>query len=136
VAEKKTDPFGVLLSVDLIFTTKIRSTARELGYQIVVAGSDSAAGSLMELREPKVVLVDLTAGAIAAPAALGRYRKLAPTAWFIAFGPHVDDAALAEARAAGCQIVLPRSKFAATLPELLHQCFGRPDAPSTIVGPQ
>jgi hypothetical protein len=36
-----------------------------------------------------------------------------------AFGSHVDVARLEDARAAGCTEVLPRSRFAATLPQLL-----------------
>jgi hypothetical protein len=54
-----------------------------------------------------VVLVDLArhAGDIAA------VRAAAPGARIVAFGPHVDDAALAQARTDGADVVLPRSKF-------------------------
>jgi hypothetical protein len=38
-------------------------------------------------------------------------------------GPHVDAERLAQARAAGCSLALPRSKFSADLPELLRRCF-------------
>jgi DNA-binding NarL/FixJ family response regulator len=38
-------------------------------------------------------------------------RGLAPRARIVCFGPHVDDAAADAARAAGADIVLPRSKF-------------------------
>jgi hypothetical protein len=37
----------------------------------------------------------------------------------VGFGSHVDHELLAAARAAGCDEVLPRSKFFARLPELL-----------------
>ena len=54
-----------------------------------------------------VVLVDLArhAGDIAA------VRAAAPGARIVAFGPHVDDTALAQARTDGADVVLPRSKF-------------------------
>jgi hypothetical protein len=38
-------------------------------------------------------------------------RAHAPTARIVAFGPHVDDAALDAARADGADRVLPRSRF-------------------------
>ena len=38
-------------------------------------------------------------------------RASAPHARIVCFGPHVDDAAAETARAAGADVVLPRSKF-------------------------
>jgi hypothetical protein len=116
--------YGLLLSRDLIFTTKIKATAAELGYQIQVARDGSLARSLIAAQRPRVVLIDLTAGELCAPSALCVYRKLAGfDAWFVAFGPHVNADALAAAKAAGCQTAIPRSKFASELPELLQLYF-------------
>jgi len=118
---------GLLLSRDLLFTTKIKATAAELGYQIQVAGNVILAESLIAEQRPRVVLIDVTAGDLCAPSALSGYRELAGSdAWFVAFGPHVDADALAAARAAGCQIAMPRSKFASQLPALLQQYFSHP----------
>jgi len=39
----------------------------------------------------------------------------------IAFGSHVDKARLDEARAAGCDEVMPRSRFSSELPALLRR---------------
>ena len=120
-------PTGLLLSRDLIFTSKIKGTATELGYAITVAGADSQARSMIETYRPQVVLVDLTAGPIAAPPALIAYQKIAgPDVWFVAFGSHVDVDALTAARTAGCHEVLPRSRFAADLPALMRRYFSRP----------
>jgi len=116
--------YGLLLSRDLIFTTKIKATAAELGYQIQVARDVMLARSLIAEQRPRVVLIDLTAGDLCAPSALCVYRKLAGSdVWFVAFGPHVDADKLAAARAAGCQTAIPRSKFASELPELIRQYF-------------
>ena len=123
---------GLLLCADLIFTTKIKTTAADLGYEIVVAHDQAGAERQLATSRPRVVIVDLTAGATASAAALARYRALAPDAYFVAFGPHVDADALDAARSAGCQSVLPRSKFAAKLPELLRQCF-QPNQNSTTL---
>jgi hypothetical protein len=113
---------GLLLSRDLIFTTKINATAAGLGYRIRVARDAMGAESLIAEQRPQVVLIDLTAGDLCSESALRAYRKLAgPEVWFVAFGPHVDGDALAAAKAAGCQIAMTRSKFTAELPELMHQ---------------
>jgi CheY-like chemotaxis protein len=117
---------GLLLSRDLIFTTKIKATAAELGYKIQVARDVVRAESLIAQEQPRVVLLDLTAGDLCAPSAVCVYRKLAGAdAWFVAFGPHVEADALAAAKAAGCQTVIPRSKFASELPKLIQQYFGQ-----------
>jgi hypothetical protein len=118
---------GLLLCRDLIFTSKVKGTATDLGYPMMVAQAESEARSVIEIYQPQVVFVDLTAGAMAAPSALIGYLKLAHSnVCFIAFGPHVEVDALASARAAGCHVVMPRSKFAAELPELMRQYFTHP----------
>jgi hypothetical protein len=118
---------GLLLCRDLIFTTKVKGTAAELGYPLVVATARSQAESMIKTYWPRVVLIDLTAGDMAAPGALSAYQKLAGAgACFVAFGPHVEVDALAKAKAAGCHVVMPRSRFAAELPELMRQFFSQP----------
>lgn len=54
-----------------------------------------------------VVLVDLARHADD----VAGLRVASPSARIVAFGPHVDDDALARARADGADAVLPRSKF-------------------------
>jgi hypothetical protein len=101
-------------------------TAQALGYHIQVAGDARAVQLAIEALCPQVVFIDLTAGELVAPQALSNYLKLAgPGVWFVAFGPHVEEAALAAAKAVGCQVVLPRSKFAGDLPRLMQSYFSR-----------
>ena len=122
----KPGPAGLLLCRDLIFTTKVIGTAQAPGYYIQVASDTRAAQSAIETLRPQVIFVDLTAGELVAPQALSDYLMLAgPAVWFVAFGPHVEEAALAAAKAAGCQAVLPRSKFAGDLPRLMQLYFSR-----------
>jgi ActR/RegA family two-component response regulator len=117
---------GLLLSRDLIFTTKIQGTAQVLGYRVEVTGDLVQARSKVETLHPRVIFVDLTAGELSAPLAIAEYARLAgPDAWLIAFGSHVEGAALLGAKAAGCQNALPRSKFAGDLPALLQFYFTR-----------
>jgi len=118
-------PSGLLLCRDLIFTSKITGTARELGHRIMTAGNLAMATTMIEQWQPRVVFVDLAAGDLVAPPALIALRTLAgPTTPFVAFGSHVDDVALAAAAVAGCDPVLPRSRFSATLPDLIRRFCG------------
>ncbi|QDV36784.1 response regulator transcription factor [Tautonia plasticadhaerens] len=119
-------PDAVLLCSDLIFTSKITGTARELGHRVLVAGTEVLARSMLEQWRPRVVFVDLSAGGLVRPEALIAYRGIVPGSTFIAFGSHVDTRALDSARDAGCDPVLPRSKFTAELPELIRHHLGRP----------
>jgi DNA-binding NarL/FixJ family response regulator len=115
-------PPGLLLSRDLIFTAKVTGTAGALGRRVLVAGGAEAAADLIGRRKPRVIFVDLAAGDLVEPAALASLQRLAgPETPFVAFGSHVDTAALEAARAAGCAVVLPRSRFSAELPALIRQ---------------
>lgn len=118
-----TEPAGLLLSRDLIFTSKITGTARELGHRVIVAGNIALALAMIEQWKPKVVFVDLSAGELVNAPALVAYQKATPGTPFVAFGSHVDTLALEAARAAGCDPVLPRSKFSAELPDLIRKYF-------------
>jgi hypothetical protein len=113
---------ALLLSRDLFFASKVTGTAAELGLPMDLAGS--VAESPAPLNEYDCVLIDL---------GLADLRVRDVTAAFaegnrprvIAFGAHVDTARLDEARAAECDEVLPRSRFSATLPDILRRCCGQ-----------
>ena len=106
-------PDGLLVSRDLFFTSKVTGTASALGLSIEAVPDTAAAIARCQTEPPKAVFVDLAQenGDLAPLCALGLT--------VIAFGSHVDTARLDAARAAGCTEVMPRSKFSATLPELL-----------------
>jgi len=114
-------PAGLLLSRDLIFTTKVVGTARALGLVVVSAGNAALASAMLQQWTPEAVFVDLAAGDLVAPSALAVYRAQAAGTAFVAFGSHVDAAALQAARDAGCEEVMPRSRFSAELPDLLRR---------------
>ena len=112
---------------DLIFITKVKETAVDLGYSVIVASTESQAKSMIKEHRPTVVLIDVTAGEAAAPSAMRAYQELAGVGvWFVAFGPHVEVDVLAAAKAAGCHVVMPRSRFVAELPRLIQRFFSQP----------
>jgi DNA-binding NarL/FixJ family response regulator len=65
------------------------------------------AASAADTRGADVVIVDLARHADA----LDDVRAVAPDAFVVAYGPHVDTDTLAAARAAGADEVLARSRF-------------------------
>ncbi len=118
-------PAGLLLSRDLIFTSKVTGTASALGHRVIVAGNVALASAMLAKWPPKVVFVDLAASDLVSTESIVKYLEIAPPGTpFVAFGSHVDVSALAAAAAAGCDPVMPRSKFTAELPALVRRYFG------------
>lgn len=117
------EPVGILLSRDLIFTSKVTGTASAMGHKVIVVGNVAAASAMM-VKSPKVVFVDLASGDLVAPGSIARFIELAPGTPFVAFGSHVDVDSLAAAKAAGCDPVMPRSRFTVELADLIRRYFG------------
>ena len=118
-------PAGLLLSRDMIFTSKVTGTASALGHRVVVAGNSALVAAILAKWTPVVVFVDLAAGDLASPASIAQFREIAPAGTpFLAFGSHVDTEALAGAAKAGCDPVMPRSRFTNELPALIRGYFG------------
>ena len=111
---------ALLVSADLIFCTKITGTARAMGLEVEVAGSVEGAASRIPAMRPRCVLLDLGLANLA-PERIGELVQVAAGAPVLAFGSHVDTARLQQARDAGCTEVMPRSRLAADLPQLLDQ---------------
>ena len=112
---------GVLLTHDLIFSTKVTSTARALGLEVTSAVDLVRAAELCRDKRPGCVFIDLGAPDLDITAAVAQLRSAAGAVPTVAYGSHVDKASLDAARAAGCDEVLPRSRFSAELPALLRR---------------
>jgi CheY-like chemotaxis protein len=113
-------PIGIVLSDDLIFTSRITGTARALGWTIQSARSAEALQALARQQTPRCVLLDLSNPGLVVADLLGRLRdSCSPSPFVVAYGSHVDTATLRAAREAGCDVVWPRSKFVEELPRAL-----------------
>ena len=113
-------PEGLLLADDLIFTSRITGTARGLGLTVRAARSADALVELARQAPPRAVLIDLSNPGLVLPELLRRLAEVCPTMpRVVAYGSHVDTATLRAAREAGCDPVLPRSKFVEELPRAL-----------------
>ena len=112
----------VLAAVDdLLFSSKIRATAKAAGVELIFARSPQEVIDQARAQKPSLVIFDLNSGktdpvatiaALKADPALASIRTLA-------FASHVHADLIASARKAGADEVLPRSAFAANLAGLL-----------------
>jgi CheY-like chemotaxis protein len=124
-------PLGYLLSDDLMFTSRITGTARDLGLTVKPARSAEVLGGLLQEQAPRCVVLDLANPGLAVADLVKQLKaECVPPPFVVAYGSHVDAASLKAAREAGCDLVLPRSKFVEELPRALPAWLGRPDAPA------
>ena len=112
----------VFVGSDLMFSSQLLGACAQVGKKLTVAGS--AADAVEKLTpECKLVIVDLTLPGLDLPAVVAARRTAAPDARIVAFGPHVDEAALAAAQAAGADLVLSRGQFHRSYAQLLAEAM-------------
>jgi CheY-like chemotaxis protein len=115
-------PTGLLLSDDMIFTSRITGTARDLGLAVKPARSIEALNALIHQQPPGCIIVDLGHPGLSIGTFMESLRKgCTPMPRVVAYGSHVDVDTLRTAREAGCYAVLPRSKFVEDLPRSLPE---------------
>jgi CheY-like chemotaxis protein len=115
-----------MFSQDLFFGSKVTGTAGAMGLHVeleadVERGLSKLAGGgyrcvILDLAMPGLSPADVVA-AVNNSTAKDRPRV-------IAFGAHVHTARLEESREAGCDDVMPRSRFSAELTKILSQYCG------------
>ncbi|MFL5342060.1 MAG: response regulator [Gemmataceae bacterium] len=110
---------GLLLSDDLIFTSRVTGTARDLGLSFRVAKTTAALLALAREQPPACVIVDLASPGMNIADFVTELKRLTLPPRIVAYGSHVDTATLKAARAAGCDLVMPRSQFVEELPKSL-----------------
>jgi DNA-binding NarL/FixJ family response regulator len=110
---------------DLFFQMKLAETAKHLGVEVKVA---SNADSLLQLIDPppELVIVDLNARSQPL-AAMQQVRKAHPRLRVIAFLSHVQTDLAEQAKSAGFDEIMPRSKFSMNLPEILESVVAKND---------
>jgi PleD family two-component response regulator len=114
---------AVILAVvdDLMFTSKIRTTAAQVGVQVAFARSQSSALDQMRLAPPSLVIFDLNnprIDALAIVASMKADPSLAavPT---VGYASHVQVDTIDAAKRAGVAEVLARSTFTQRLSDIL-----------------
>lgn len=112
----------VLAAVDdLLFASKIRSTAARLGREAVFARSTADVLDQAATRAPDVIVIDLDSRRLDAVATIAAIKALPALAGVpvIGFVSHVHTHLVAAAREAGADQVLARSAFVAALSEIV-----------------
>jgi CheY-like chemotaxis protein len=122
---------GLLLCDDLLFTSRITGEARALRLTVKPARSLEQLLDLARQEAPGCVLIDLGFSGLILTELVQQLRAacaLMPR--LVAYGSHVDTEGLRQARAAGCDPVLPRSKFVEELPRALPEWLSPPQPES------
>ena len=118
-------PSALLLCDDLMFASRISGEARGQSLSVKSARSLDQLLALARQDAPSCVLLDLAFPGLDLP---NLFRQLGDACSqlprVVAYGSHVDAERLQAARAAGCDPVLPRSKFVEDLPRSLAQWLG------------
>src|SRR5688572_28960848 len=112
---------------DLIFSTKITSTASAVGSAVKIVRSLDKLADRLAARIDSLVIIDLDAESIDVLEAIRLCRAAAQPPRTIAYVSHVRAELIEAARSAGVDEVMARSAFVAKLPSLLSaaaQSFG------------
>ncbi|MGB6683643.1 MAG: hypothetical protein WBH24_08345 [Candidatus Acidiferrum sp.] len=107
----------VAMMDDLFFQMKVAETAKHLGLELKVAATGDALLGLLE-PAPSLVIVDLNARSQPI-AAIERLRAVQKDLRVVGFLSHMQRDLAAQAEAAGCNEVMPRSAFTQNLAAIL-----------------
>ena len=122
------NPFGILLSDDLIFASRITGTARAQTLEMKTARTVEQVRQMVSADPPACVIVDLHHPGLDL-AALIREVRNGGRCTIVGYGSHVAAELLQQARVAGCDVVLPRSKFVEELATSLPTWYGQSAKP-------
>jgi PleD family two-component response regulator len=106
---------------DLMFTSKIRTTASQLGVTVTFARSSDAALAEMRKTAPSLVILDLNSPRTNSLAIVASMKKDASLASIrtVGYASHVQVDVINAAREAGVDEVLARSAFTQHLAQIL-----------------
>ncbi len=127
--DKPDEVMGLLLTDDMIFSSRITGTAQALGLEIKPMKSIESLKTLARERNPTCLIIDLSHPELQLVKLIRDLKESSsPMPRLVAYGSHVDSATLRAAREAGCDVVLPRSQFVEQLSSQLSQWLAPPDS--------
>ena len=110
----------LLFTTDLMTSSKVDAAARRQGVTLVTVASGTALLEKAGEAGAALVILDLNSPGVDPADLVSKLRGLsAPPRSILAFGPHVHEAKLEAARAAGCDAVISRGQFHAQVDELI-----------------
>jgi DNA-binding NarL/FixJ family response regulator len=113
---------GLLLSDDMIFSSRIYGAAQGLGLKVITVKAANDLTGTAQTSRPSCVILDLAHSGLNLTEVIQKLKETcSPMPRLVAYGSHVDAASLRAAREAGCDVVLSRSRFVEELPISLPQ---------------
>lgn len=110
----------IAVVTDLIFSTKITGTGKQLGTPVLVARNLDRLRELLDAADASpLVIIDLNSAGLDTIAAVSAAKTHAKSPRVVAFLSHVEVELAAQARNAGADQVMARSGFVNVLPQLL-----------------
>ena len=110
----------LLVCDDLFFSSKITGTAQAVGLSVAEASTQDAAITQLEADGVRLVIIDLNMSGLDLTGLMSALPdENRPTV--IAFDSHVNTQRIQAAKEAGCDLVLPRSRFSTELAALLRE---------------
>ena len=116
----------LLLSDDLLDTSKTTASARALGIRVHQSHSVADAIKRLELNSVACCIVDLQLPQLDLPQLLAGVARQESPCRVVAYGSHVDAERLKAARQLGCYEVMPRSQFFEEMPTRIAEWGGSP----------
>jgi DNA-binding response OmpR family regulator len=107
----------VALAADLIFSARIRATAQAQNVSVTLARDVADFLTKVRNEQPRLAILDLDRRGLDITQTVAALKAL--NVPLLAYVSHTEEAAIAEARAAGADQVLARGAFANQLAELL-----------------
>jgi CheY-like chemotaxis protein len=100
---------------DIFFWARIHAAAAAAGARAVRVADEAAMQAAWSAGGVTTLVADLSARGVDLMAWAPRWRELDPAPRLVGFASHVDDATQQRARAAGFDLVLPKSRFSAAI---------------------
>ena len=110
----------LFVSDDVFFWAKVQAAAKAAGREALRIGDEATMETALAEGGVTRVLFDLGSKSVDPVRCVARWRVVSPNPELVAFGSHVDEGALAAARAAGFDQVLANSRFHRDLSELVR----------------
>lgn len=117
-------PSVLVVINDLLFQTKIRSTAATFGVDVHCVTTEHEALAVLDEHAPTLVIVDLNSVGEGAVEFVAMASAHPANPRVLAYVSHVDQDLAEAATAAGADQVMPRSRFNVELPTILASLRG------------
>ena len=109
----------LFVSDDVMFWARVQAAAKAASREIARIDGEAAMSEAYSSGGVGRVIADLGSRSVDVLAWAARWKSAPEAPELIAFGSHVDEAALARAREAGFDQVMPNSRFHRTVAELV-----------------